>query len=135
MTFVVRQGNDHARGASCTVAARHGEEIVRLRRRAAVPRVHPYTHQAWRGRMRTCGVGASLTDTEVAAFDADPARPLRELLPEEPRTVPSRISAFVARRRNRSARSCCDSRPKALLAAVPNTGGGASAPPMPHFLL
>lgn len=101
MTIVIRQGNDHARGASCTVAARHGEEIGRLHRRAAVPRVHPYTHQAWRGRMRTCdGVGAPLTDTEIAAFDADPARPLRERFPEEPRTVPHRISAFVARRRN-----------------------------------
>ncbi|MEV4752350.1 hypothetical protein AB0K21_38850 [Streptosporangium sp. NPDC049248] len=81
------------------------------------------------------GVGAPLTDTEIAAFDADPACPLRERFPEEPRTVPHRISAFVARRRNRSERSCCDSRPKTLLAAAPSTGGGASAPPVPHFLL
>ncbi|WP_248960275.1 hypothetical protein [Sphaerisporangium perillae] len=57
----------------------------------------PYTHQAWRGRIRTCnGVGATLTDTEVAAFDADP-RLLCERFREESLMVPHRISALVAR--------------------------------------
>jgi hypothetical protein len=43
------------------------------------------------------GVGATLTDTGVAAFDADLARLLRERFPEEPLMVPHRISALVAR--------------------------------------
>ncbi|WP_336215852.1 hypothetical protein [Nonomuraea sp. LPB2021202275-12-8] len=44
--------------------------------------------------MRTCnGVGATLTDTEVAAFDADLARLLRERFPR----TPHRISSLVAR--------------------------------------
>jgi SAM-dependent methyltransferase len=58
----------------------------------------PFTHEAWRGRMRTSnGVGASLSDSDVAAFDADLARLLRERFPEEPLTVPHRVWALVAR--------------------------------------
>jgi SAM-dependent methyltransferase len=57
-----------------------------------------FTHEAWRGRMRSSnGVGGSLTDTEVAAFDADLARLLRERFPEQPLVVPHRIWAMVAR--------------------------------------
>lgn len=58
----------------------------------------PFTHEAWRGRMRTCnGVGASLPEAGVAAFDADLARLLRERFPQEPLLVPHWISALVAR--------------------------------------
>ncbi|MPZ85261.1 MAG: methyltransferase domain-containing protein [Actinophytocola sp.] len=58
-----------------------------------------FTHEAWRGRMRSSnGVGASLPPAEVAAFDADLARLLRERFPQEPLMVPHRISALVARR-------------------------------------
>lgn len=58
----------------------------------------PFTHAAWRGRMRSCnGVGASLPDKEVAAFDADLARLLRERFREEPMMVPHRIWALVGR--------------------------------------
>lgn len=56
----------------------------------------PFTHEAWRGRMRTSnGVGASLSDAEVAAFDADLARLLRERFPQQPLLVPHRIWALV----------------------------------------
>lgn len=59
----------------------------------------PFTHEAWRGRMRSSnGVGASLPDAEVAAFDADLARLLRARFPREPLMVPHRIWALVARR-------------------------------------
>jgi SAM-dependent methyltransferase len=60
----------------------------------------PFTHDAWRGRMRSSnGVGASLSDAEVAAFDAELARLLRERFPEEPLVVPHRVWALVARLR------------------------------------
>jgi SAM-dependent methyltransferase len=59
----------------------------------------PFTHEAWRGRMRSSnGVGASLSSAEVAAFDADLARLLRERFPKEPLLVPHRIWALVGRR-------------------------------------
>lgn len=58
-----------------------------------------FTHEAWRGRMRSSnGVGASLPEAEVAAFDADLARLLSERFPQEPLMVPHRIWALVARR-------------------------------------
>lgn len=58
----------------------------------------PFSHEAWRGRMRTSnGVGASLTDAQVAAFDDDLARLLRARFPEEPLRVPHRIWALLAR--------------------------------------
>jgi len=60
----------------------------------------PFTHDAWRGRMRSSnGVGASLSAAEVAAFDAELARLLRERFPEEPLVVPHRVWALVARLR------------------------------------
>ncbi|GGL13915.1 methyltransferase type 11 [Sphaerisporangium melleum] len=59
----------------------------------------PFTHEAWRGRMRSCnGVGATLPEAEVAAFDADLARVLRERFPEEPLMIPHRVWAMIARR-------------------------------------
>lgn len=58
----------------------------------------PYTHAAWRGRMRSSnGTGASLPDEAVAAFDADLARLLRERFGAEPLRVPHRVFAMVAR--------------------------------------
>lgn len=59
----------------------------------------PFTHEAWRGRMRTSnGVWRSLPEAAVAAFDADLARLLSERFPHEPIMVPHRISALIARR-------------------------------------
>ncbi len=57
----------------------------------------PYTHEAWRGRMRSSnGVGASLPADRVAAFDEDLARLLRDRFPEDPMPVPHRVFAMVA---------------------------------------
>ncbi len=58
----------------------------------------PYSHEAWRGRMRTCnGVGASLSDTVVADFDAALGRLLAERFGDDPLGVPHRIWALVGR--------------------------------------
>lgn len=54
----------------------------------------PFTHEAWRGRMRSSnGVGASMSPDQVAAFDADLARLLAERFPE-PLVVPHRVWAI-----------------------------------------
>ncbi len=59
----------------------------------------PYSHEAWRGRVRACaGVAASLGPDAVAAFDAEHARMLSERFPAEPLAVPHRLWALVARR-------------------------------------
>ena len=58
-----------------------------------------FTHEAWRGRMRSSnGVGASLPEADVAAFDADLARMLKQRFPQEPLMVPHRIWGLLARR-------------------------------------
>jgi SAM-dependent methyltransferase len=58
----------------------------------------PYTHEAWRGRMRTCsGVGAALPEATVTAFDAALAQLLTDRFPAEPLLVPHRIWTLVAR--------------------------------------
>lgn len=58
-----------------------------------------YSHEAWRGRMRSSnGVGATLSAAEVAAFDADLTRLLRDRFPD-PLPVPHRVFAMVARAR------------------------------------
>lgn len=57
----------------------------------------PFTHEAWRGRMRSSSrVGASMPPGRVAAFDADLARLLAEQFPAEPLLVPHRIWAQAA---------------------------------------
>ncbi|HJP78777.1 MAG TPA: class I SAM-dependent methyltransferase [Pseudonocardiaceae bacterium] len=54
----------------------------------------PFTHEAWRGRMRSSnGVGASMSPDQVAAFDAELARLLAERFPE-PLFVPHRVWAI-----------------------------------------
>jgi len=59
----------------------------------------PFTHEAWRGRMRSSnGVGASLSEAEIAAFDAELARLLAERFPTEPLMVTHRIWALIAHR-------------------------------------
>ena len=56
----------------------------------------PYTHEAWRGRIRaSAGIGASsLPPERIAQFDADLAAILKEKFPE-PMTVPHRIYAAI----------------------------------------
>lgn len=56
----------------------------------------PYSHEAWRGRIRaSAGVGASLSAERVAQFDRELARMLRERFPEDPLAVPHRLFALV----------------------------------------
>jgi SAM-dependent methyltransferase len=58
----------------------------------------PYSHDAWRGRMRSCnGIGASLPAPAVAGFDASLADLLAASFPDEPLAVPHRVWALVAR--------------------------------------
>jgi SAM-dependent methyltransferase len=58
----------------------------------------PYTHQAWRGRIRaSAGVAASLPPDAVAAFDGELARLLEREFPADPLGVPHRVWALVAR--------------------------------------
>ena len=57
----------------------------------------PYSHEAWRGRMRaSAGVGASLPPEEVAAFDRELQAQLAEKYPQEPLAVLHRVFAAIA---------------------------------------
>lgn len=58
----------------------------------------PYSHEAWRGRIRaSAGVGASLSPDAVEAFDADLEQLLNENFPENPLAVPHRCFAVISR--------------------------------------
>ena len=57
----------------------------------------PYTHEAWRGRIRaSAGVAASLPPERVARFDTDLQVLLREQFPTDPLAVHHRVFAIVA---------------------------------------
>jgi SAM-dependent methyltransferase len=59
----------------------------------------PYTHEAWRGRVRASArVGASLPPERVARFDAALASLLAERFSPNPLAVPHRVFALVATR-------------------------------------
>jgi SAM-dependent methyltransferase len=52
----------------------------------------PYSHEAWRGRMRASApIKASLDSEAVARFDAELAAMLRDRFPADPLAVPHRI--------------------------------------------
>jgi len=54
----------------------------------------PYTHEAWRGRMRAyAGIGGSLPPAAVDAFDAEFADVLAQKFPDEPMMIPHKIWA------------------------------------------
>jgi SAM-dependent methyltransferase len=58
----------------------------------------PYSHEAWRGRIRaSAGVGASLPPEGVAAFDRDLQALLAEKFPQEPLAVLHRVFAAIGR--------------------------------------
>lgn len=61
----------------------------------------PFSHTAWRGRMRTCnGVGSGgMSEDGVQRYDADLARLLKTQFSEEPVSVVHRVWAVVCRRR------------------------------------
>jgi SAM-dependent methyltransferase len=55
----------------------------------------PFTREGWRGRIRACrGIGATLSEAEVQAFDAAHEELLREIAPES-FTVLHRLDAFI----------------------------------------
>ena len=57
----------------------------------------PYTHEAWRGRIRaSAGVGASLTPEAVEAFDRELKDLLAEQFPNDPLAVLHRTFAVIA---------------------------------------
>lgn len=59
----------------------------------------PYSHEAWRGRIRaSAGVAASLDKDAVARFDQEHAALLAEKFPEEPLRVPHRVFALLGRK-------------------------------------
>lgn len=59
----------------------------------------PYTHAAWRGRIRaSAGIGASLPEEKIARFDREHAALLAERFPEDPLRVPHRLWAALARK-------------------------------------
>jgi hypothetical protein len=58
----------------------------------------PYSHEAWRGRIRaSAGVGASLSPQGVAAFDRDLQALLTEKFPREALAVLHRVFAAIGR--------------------------------------
>lgn len=58
--------------------------------------VQPYSHEAWRGRIRaSAGVGGSLSEEDVAAFDAAFAELLARDFPDDPLLVPHRCWAAI----------------------------------------
>jgi SAM-dependent methyltransferase len=58
----------------------------------------PYSHEAWRGRMRASAAGgASLSPEGVAAFDRDLQALLAEKFPQEPLAVLHRVFAAIGR--------------------------------------
>lgn len=60
----------------------------------------PYTHEAWRGRIRaSAGVGASLPPDAVARFDAELAALLARDFPSDPLALPHQVMMIVARRK------------------------------------
>ncbi len=56
----------------------------------------PYSHEAWRGRIRaSASIGASLSPERIAAFDVEHAAMLRERYPDDPMLVPHRVFAAI----------------------------------------
>lgn len=62
--------------------------------------MQPFTHEAWRGRIRCCnGVGSGiLTDDQVEQFDQEHASMLAERFPEEPMLIHHRVWATIVRK-------------------------------------
>ncbi len=58
----------------------------------------PYSHEAWRGRIRaSAGIGGQLSAERVAAFDAELAAVLKQRFPDDPMAVHHRTFALVCR--------------------------------------
>ncbi|HRP63795.1 MAG TPA: class I SAM-dependent methyltransferase [Phycisphaerales bacterium] len=61
-----------------------------------------FTHESWRGRMRTCnGVGAGvLNDGQVEKFDRQLGQLLKKRFSQQPLKIPHRVWAVVVQRRS-----------------------------------
>ena len=56
-----------------------------------------YSHTGWRGRIRaSAGVAATLSNEDVARFDADLEKLLGQRFPRDPLAIPHRVFAIVA---------------------------------------
>ena len=62
----------------------------------------PFTHEAWRGRIRTCnGVGSgSMSESHVEQFDAALAELLHNEFPREPLVIRHRVWVVIVRKPN-----------------------------------
>ncbi len=76
------------------------QQGLRLVEQFCYDHLQPFTHESWRGRIRTCnGVGSGvMTDEQVAAFDAALAGMLRREFPREPLLIEHRVWAVIVRK-------------------------------------
>lgn len=59
-------------------------------------RTTPFTIDSWNGRIKACrGVGASLDEDQVAAFEKEHLAMLSELVEEEPFEIPHFATVLV----------------------------------------
>ncbi len=71
----------------------------------------PYTHEAWRGRIRaSAGVAACLPADAVQTFDQEHAAMLAERFPDDPLGLPHRVWALVAGRLRVNVQTLCVAR-------------------------
>jgi SAM-dependent methyltransferase len=75
----------------------HGSRLVE---QFCYDHLQPFTHESWRGRIRTCnGVGSGvMSDEQVAVFDAALAELLRREFPDEPLLIKHRVWAVIVRK-------------------------------------
>ncbi len=83
----------------------------------------PFSHEAWRGRIRTCnGVGSALDDSAVKRFDADLAALLESEFPGE-LSIPHRLFATSGIKREATADLLDDSHPSTGQQSRPFSAG------------
>ena len=76
------------------------QQRMRLVEQFCYDHLQPFTHEQWRGRMRTCnGVGSGpLTDRQVDDFDRELAALLEREFPDEPLLIEHRVWAVITRK-------------------------------------
>jgi ubiquinone/menaquinone biosynthesis C-methylase UbiE len=76
------------------------QQPMRLVEQFCYDHQQPFTHEQWRGRIRTCnGVGSGpLTDRQVNDFDRDLAALLEQEFPAEPLHIEHRVWAVITRK-------------------------------------
>ncbi len=73
---------------------------MRLVEQFCYDHLQPFTHEQWRGRIRTCnGVGSGvLTDRQVDVFDRELAAVLEREFPDEPLLIEHRVWAVITQK-------------------------------------